>query len=71
MSNLLANHTQMLQVWNSFQATWAATRESWKDIDRDRFERENIQELSNVTSVYLTNLRRLAETIQQIRRDAP
>lgn len=71
MSNLFAFADQMIKTWQSLRATWDETRQSWKDADRDRFEREYIEEFSQATNSYIASLQRLAETIQRIRNDTP
>ncbi len=71
MSNLSAYVDEMIKIWQSMRAAWDGARQSWKDKDRDQFEREHIHEFNDSTNSYIANLRRLAETIQQIRSDAP
>ncbi len=62
---------ETIKAWQSFRTAWDNTRNSWKDTERDQFEREHIQEFSDATNTYITNLRRLAETIQQISNEIP
>jgi len=71
MSSLFAFAEQMVKTWQSLRATWDEARQSWKDVDRDRFEREYIEEFSQATNAYIASLQRLAETIQRIRNDTP
>jgi len=71
MNNLFAHVNEMIKIWQSMRAAWDGARQSWKDKDRDQFEREHIQEFSDSTNTYIASLRRLAETIQQIRNDVP
>ena len=71
MNSIHSCTDEMIKIWQSMRASWDEARQSWKDKDRDQFEREHIQEFSDATNTYIANLRRLAETIQQIRNDTP
>ena len=71
MTGIEANADQMVRVWQSLRGTWDNTRESWKDTDRDLFEREHIQEITQATNSYIGSLRRLAEDVQRILNAAP
>ncbi|MBC8550676.1 MAG: hypothetical protein H8D23_13615 [Candidatus Brocadiales bacterium] len=70
-SQLYSHLDEMVKIWRSIQSNWDETRLSWKDVDRDKFEYEHIQEFSDATNTYIEKLRRLAETIQQILNETP
>lgn len=61
----------MVKIWQSLRACWDETRQSWKDHDRDQFEREYIEEFSQATNTYIASLRRFAEIIQYIEKEVP
>jgi hypothetical protein len=71
MSSLHSITDKMVKVWQSFQNTWDITRDSWKDRDRDLFEREHVNELRQGTNLYISCLRRFAENIESIMSELP
>lgn len=71
MSYLHASINEMMKIWQSMRVAWDVTHQSWKDKDRDKFEREYINELSQVTEAYIAKLCQLAEALQQIRNATP
>ena len=71
MNNLRHNVDIMIRNWQSLQGTWDNTREAWKDTSRNQFEREHINELRQETNIYISSLKRLSESIQNISRDIP
>ena len=71
MKSIFACADEMTRVWQSLRASWDETRQSWKDEDRDQFEREHMQEISDATNSYIASLQRLAETVQQIQNKVP
>lgn len=71
MSSLFASSDEIVKIWQSLRACWDETRQSWKDSDRDQFEREFIAEFSQVTNTYIASLRRMSETVQGIEKEVP
>lgn len=71
MNDLFFCRDEMVKNWRSLRSTWDASRDSWKDIDRDQFEREHVQEISQTMNAYIANLGRFAETVQHIMNEAP
>jgi hypothetical protein len=61
----------MQQNWRVLREHWEITRGSWKDVDRDQFEREYIREFEDTVGKYLTRLTVLADTVARARREVP
>lgn len=71
MASLQTSIEQIIRIWQSFQGTWDNTQEAWKDNSRNQFEREHINELRQTTNNYISSLKRLSESLQNISREIP
>lgn len=71
MNGLHKEIEQIIRVWASLRGTWDNTQEAWKDADRNQFESEHINELRQITNNYISSLKRLSESIQNISREIP
>lgn len=71
MNNIQSCAEEIVKVWRSFESAWESVGSSWKDKDRDQFEREYFREFSDMTNAYIAGVRRLTETVQQILKEIP
>ena len=71
MTNLHTCSNRMQQAWRGIRECWETARDSWKDVDRDQFEREYIREFEGTVGKYIIRLDALADTIAGARREVP
>lgn len=71
MTNLHTSSNHMQQAWRGLRECWETTRDSWKDVDRDRFEREHIRQFEGTVGKYVTRLNAVADMIARARSEVP
>ena len=61
----------MQKAWRGLRERWEITHDSWKDVDRNQFEREHMREFENTVGTYVSRLSILDDVTAMARREVP
>ena len=71
MSNarVVAGSNRLKQTIRVLRDHWLVTEETWSDVVRRRFEERHLQPLDPATDAAVIGMQKLAEILDQVRRD--
>lgn len=68
-ANVMAGASRLKHALNALQEHWRLTEPTWNDSVRTRFEERHLLPLDSAADSALNGMQKLAEVLDQIRRD--
>lgn len=68
-ANVMAGVSRLKHALNALQEHWRVTEPTWNDAVRRRFEERHLLPLDSAVDSALNGMQKIAEVLDQIRRD--
>jgi hypothetical protein len=68
-ANVMAGASRLKHAIRTLQERWLATEATWNDDVRRRFEERHVQPLDPAITAALIGMQKMAEVLDQVRRD--